>query len=132
MKVRLLWLGGALALASCAAPLRAVPASLDPSNPEGPEGAEPPLAAPAAEPPLPHAHPGHAAPVPPALAPPAQTEERYTCPMHPEVVQAAAGRCPKCGMTLVPRKALPADPAPAPTPRPPGHGPHGAPAGGTS
>jgi hypothetical protein len=24
----------------------------------------------------------------------------YTCPMHPEVQQAAPGRCPKCGMTL--------------------------------
>jgi hypothetical protein len=25
----------------------------------------------------------------------------YTCPMHPEVVQASPGRCPKCGMELV-------------------------------
>lgn len=25
----------------------------------------------------------------------------YTCPMHPEVVRNAPGRCPKCGMTLV-------------------------------
>lgn len=25
----------------------------------------------------------------------------YTCPMHPEVVQKAPGKCPKCGMTLV-------------------------------
>jgi len=28
----------------------------------------------------------------------------YTCPMHPEVVQAVPGKCPKCGMDLVPRK----------------------------
>lgn len=28
---------------------------------------------------------------------------QYTCPMHPEVVQNEPGRCPKCGMTLVPR-----------------------------
>ena len=27
----------------------------------------------------------------------------YTCPMHPEVVSRAPGRCPKCGMALVPR-----------------------------
>lgn len=27
----------------------------------------------------------------------------YTCPMHPEVVSREPGRCPKCGMTLVPR-----------------------------
>ena len=26
---------------------------------------------------------------------------RYTCPMHPEVVSDAPGRCPHCGMKLV-------------------------------
>ncbi len=26
----------------------------------------------------------------------------YTCPMHPEVQQQGPGKCPKCGMTLVP------------------------------
>lgn len=26
----------------------------------------------------------------------------YTCPMHPEVRQEGPGRCPKCGMALVP------------------------------
>lgn len=30
--------------------------------------------------------------------------QQYTCPMHPEIVQAAPGKCPKCGMDLVPRK----------------------------
>lgn len=25
----------------------------------------------------------------------------YTCPMHPEVMQKTAGKCPKCGMDLV-------------------------------
>lgn len=27
----------------------------------------------------------------------------YTCPMHPEVVSAKAGKCPKCGMNLTPK-----------------------------
>jgi Cu+-exporting ATPase len=26
----------------------------------------------------------------------------YTCPMHPEVREASAGKCPKCGMALLP------------------------------
>ena len=26
---------------------------------------------------------------------------KYTCPMHPEVVQDTLGSCPICGMTLV-------------------------------
>ena len=26
----------------------------------------------------------------------------FTCPMHPEIVQSSLGRCPKCGMRLVP------------------------------
>lgn len=28
--------------------------------------------------------------------------EKYTCPMHPEVLQSRAGSCPKCGMALEP------------------------------
>src|SRR4030081_2982604 len=31
-------------------------------------------------------------------------QQKYTCPMHPEVVMDAPGKCPKCGMTLVPMK----------------------------
>jgi hypothetical protein len=26
----------------------------------------------------------------------------YVCPMHPSAHQAAAGKCPKCGMALLP------------------------------
>ena len=28
--------------------------------------------------------------------------ERWTCPMHPEVSEPKPGKCPKCGMNLVP------------------------------
>lgn len=28
--------------------------------------------------------------------------QQYTCPMHPEVVKDAPGKCPKCGMELIP------------------------------
>jgi Cu+-exporting ATPase len=34
--------------------------------------------------------------------PPAASGGKYTCPMHPEVVQTGPGSCPKCGMALVP------------------------------
>jgi uncharacterized protein with PIN domain len=27
--------------------------------------------------------------------------DKYTCPMHPEVITNKPGKCPKCGMTLV-------------------------------
>ena len=29
-------------------------------------------------------------------------EETYTCPMHPQIRQPGVGRCPICGMELVP------------------------------
>src|SRR6266850_1000342 len=35
-------------------------------------------------------------------AQPAKEGVKYTCPMHPEIVQIGPGSCPKCGMTLVP------------------------------
>src|SRR3989344_4440303 len=28
----------------------------------------------------------------------------YTCPMHPEVRRSEAGRCPGCGMDLIPKE----------------------------
>ena len=33
---------------------------------------------------------------------PAAKQIRYTCPMHPEIVQIGPGTCPKCGMALEP------------------------------
>ena len=47
------------------------------------------------------AAPQTASPPPAANKTPAVT--KYTCPMHPEVVTTEPGRCPKCGMKLVPK-----------------------------
>ena len=33
------------------------------------------------------------------------TAKKYTCTMHPEVVQGKPGTCPKCGMKLVALKS---------------------------
>ena len=35
---------------------------------------------------------------------PTPTTQLWTCPMHPDVVQDHPGDCPRCGMSLVPRK----------------------------
>src|SRR3981189_2238230 len=35
-------------------------------------------------------------------AQPAKEGVKYTCPMHPEIVQIGPGSCPKCGLGLVP------------------------------
>jgi membrane fusion protein, copper/silver efflux system len=39
----------------------------------------------------------------------AEAKEKYTCPMHPSVVQDGPGQCPVCGMDLVPLKATSAN-----------------------
>lgn len=31
----------------------------------------------------------------------------YSCPMHPEIVKDAPGKCPICGMSLVKKEAAP-------------------------
>ncbi len=41
----------------------------------------------------------------PKAADPADTSRKYTCPMHPEIVQQGPGSCPKCGMDLEPMTA---------------------------
>ncbi len=33
-----------------------------------------------------------------------EKNQKYTCPMHPEVITDHPGNCPKCGMTLVPKE----------------------------
>jgi Cu+-exporting ATPase len=42
----------------------------------------------------------HALPTAPAIS--ASKTARYTCPMHPEIVQIGPGTCPICGMALEP------------------------------
>lgn len=74
---------------------------------ERPSAVPPGAAAPGDE----HAHHDH----PEAHAAPAKTGEStaaggdapdvvYTCPMHPDVKSKTPGRCPECGMDLVPKK----------------------------
>ena len=41
-------------------------------------------------------------PAAPAAQPAAPAVQEYTCPMHPEVRATQPGKCPKCGMDLVP------------------------------
>lgn len=50
-----------------------------------------------------HAEHGHASHSMPDKAA-ARTETIYTCPMHPEVRKTEPGRCPACGMELIPEK----------------------------
>jgi Cu+-exporting ATPase len=42
----------------------------------------------------------------PVAAPAVAKNVRYTCPMHPEIVQIGPGTCPKCGMALEPMDIL--------------------------
>ena len=120
MHVPMKFLAGALALglSACALDSAARPPSLDnPSNPDAPESRPYPSAAlrapeppPAGEPPHPHgAHgsPGNAAPILAASEEAPTSTVVYTCPMHPRITASESGRCPQCGMKLVPREAPP-------------------------
>ena len=57
-------------------------------------------------------HHGDHKPKPPAGPVPAGT--KYTCPMHPEIVQDGPGDCPICGMALEPMGVPVADAGPNP------------------
>ncbi len=93
----------ALSLAACAGdPL---PPSHSPADPANPHASEAPFDAPLTAAPSTtgvappsaemHDHSAHAS---------ADAGVTYTCPMHPEVQSSTPGSCPKCGMTLVPKK----------------------------
>jgi hypothetical protein len=89
----------------------------DPSNPSAQEGVLPTVPAAASAPTrtedshATHVH-DHAGPRASGSAGSAQgldtadagVSAGYVCPMHPEVTSSAPGRCPKCGMNLVPKK----------------------------
>jgi Cu+-exporting ATPase len=51
-----------------------------------------------------------------AANPTEQKKIRYTCPMHPEVIQYRPGACPKCGMALEPMDIVAGGPVDAPDP----------------
>ena len=130
MNGRLLLVVSALALAACGAPLREIPAFLDPSNPAAPESAAQSLpgaagddasAASANRQPSDPSQPPSPEPPPPA-AEGSDTKSSWTCPMHPQVAQPTPGHCPTCGMKLVPgqARATDAQPTPARSPAPGG------------
>jgi len=100
-----------LAIVSCGSDQKQQPAAIDPSNPNAPEStppATPQALNPETEGGSPESSPtagehskGHASPTQPQEG--TKPAVIYTCPMHPEVKQSKPGRCPKCGMDLVPQ-----------------------------
>ena len=126
-------LSACLLVGACASEPTPRPARLDPANPAAAESpalavnafagggtalaASPPAAEPA-EPPAPatahgeHQHGGAAAPSETGKKDqPASGADKkattYTCPMDADVVSDKPGRCPKCGMNLVPKTEAP-------------------------
>src|SRR6476620_355212 len=49
-------------------------------------------------------HPPSAGTAPSGAGSEQEEKQKYTCPMHPEVITNHPGNCPKCGMKLVPIK----------------------------
>ena len=108
-----------LALTGCGSGVPPRSAALDPSNANGPES-PPSSASPALAEPLVAAdgenahgdgrngegseqHAGHGHRAANVVGTPANAIV-YTCPMHAEVTSSQPGKCPKCGMNLVPKK----------------------------
>ncbi|MDE2217378.1 MAG: hypothetical protein KGJ87_09500 [Planctomycetota bacterium] len=97
-------------LMGCASQTFPIPLSNnDPSNPNAPESTFSPrpnllqteVPVTAEQPPTEPTSPTHL----PTTAP-----TMYTCQMHAEVVQSSLGRCPKCGMRLVPSEPSKTEP----------------------
>jgi hypothetical protein len=88
-------------MAACATEPPPRPVALDPSNPAAAEAPPPRPASLELPAPAPQAEEAKAPDAGKAAKPEATL---YTCPMHPEVVSDRPGKCPKCGMTLVPKK----------------------------
>jgi Cu2+-exporting ATPase len=53
-------------------------------------------------PPMEHSHHHHQPPINQEKPEESSDQPWYVCPMHPDVIQRGGGRCPKCGMDLVP------------------------------
>lgn len=89
-------------LTGCASQTLQLPISTnDPANPNAPESAfSPRTNFFQAEIPVTEAQP-LSEPTPPTI---------YACPMHPEVAQSVPGKCPTCGMRLVPSEPSKIDP----------------------
>jgi len=112
-----------ISISACASEPQPRPTALDPSNPAAPESAPlgvTALSPSAALPTAPAQHTEEGVEKPP-IAPSAGAKDGhvhegsasaqdnakvtlYTCPMHPEVISEKPGRCPKCGMQLVPKE----------------------------
>jgi hypothetical protein len=124
-----------LLASACATPVRPIPPTLDPANPEAEDAPRSPPLTPldspvpeaattdvAAQPavivdagapraPMAHDHSAqHAAKSSPDPTVGKATAQEYTCPMHPEVRSSTPGTCPRCGMKLEPVKKK--EPAP--------------------
>lgn len=94
-----------LLLAGCATPV--TQPALSPDHPANPAAAETPLPEPSqtlalnnvvlAQPPDQNST---------AAMKPATAAGTYTCPMHKEVVSSQPGKCPKCGMKLMPKASV--------------------------
>jgi hypothetical protein len=87
-------------IGACATEPAPRPVALDPSNPAAAESAPPRLAS--LE--QPASIPEGEEPKAPVDAKAGKQEALYTCSMHPEVTSDKPDKCPKCGMTLVPKK----------------------------